>query len=58
MINIGINGLGRIGRVLLRQILISNNLPYINALNDGSSKQAPAGFVDSALSKGKRAVRP
>ena len=33
MINIGINGLGRIGRVLLRQILTSNNLKVI-AIND------------------------
>lgn len=38
-------------------ILISNNLPYIKKLNEGSSKQAPAGFVDSALQKGKRAVK-
>ena len=37
-------------------ILISNNLPYIKALNDGSSEQAPAGFVDAALAKGKRAL--
>lgn len=38
-------------------ILISNNLPYIKRLNEGSSKQAPAGFVDMALEKGKRAVK-
>jgi hypothetical protein len=38
-------------------ILITNNLPYIKPLNNGSSKQAPAGFVDIALEKGKRAVR-
>ena len=38
-------------------ILISNNLPYINRLNEGYSKQAPAGFVDLALQKGKRAVK-
>ena len=38
-------------------ILISNNLPYIKRLNEGSSKQAPAGFVDAALAKGKRAVK-
>jgi len=38
-------------------ILISNNLPYIKPLNNGSSKQAPAGFVDAALAKGKRAVK-
>lgn len=38
-------------------ILITNNLPYIRSLNDGSSQQAPAGFVDMALEKGKRAVK-
>lgn len=27
-------------------IYISNNLPYINALNAGKSPKAPAGFVD------------
>ena len=37
-------------------ILISNNLPYIKRLNEGYSKQAPAGFVDAALERGKRAV--
>lgn len=38
-------------------ILISNNLPYIRKLNEGSSQQAPAGFVDAALLKGKKAVK-
>lgn len=38
-------------------ILITNNLPYIRKLNEGSSVQAPAGFVDIALTKGKRAVK-
>lgn len=38
-------------------ILISNNLPYIRRLNEGSSKQAPAGFVDAAVAKGKRVIR-
>lgn len=42
--------------VLADTILITNNLPYIKALNDGSSTQAPAGFVDEALAKGKRAL--
>ena len=36
-------------------IHIINNLPYINKLNDGSSTQAPAGFVESAV---ERAVAP
>lgn len=38
-------------------VLISNNLPYIQRLNDGSSKQAPAGFVESAIARAKRIVR-
>ena len=28
---------------------IVNNVPYIGRLNDGSSKQAPAGFVEAAI---------
>ncbi len=30
---------------------ISNNVPYIIKLNDGSSAQAPAGFVQAAIAK-------
>jgi hypothetical protein len=30
-------------------IYITNNLPYIQKLNDGSSKQEPAGFVERAI---------
>tara|TARA_R110002167_G_scaffold93122_2_gene249823 strand:+ start:20235 stop:20648 length:414 start_codon:yes stop_codon:yes gene_type:complete len=30
-------------------VFISNNVPYIIRLNDGSSKQAPAGFVQAAI---------
>lgn len=33
-------------------IYICNNLPYIGALNDGHSRQAPSGFVDVALRNG------
>lgn len=29
-------------------LYIANNLPYIELLNEGSSEQAPAGFVDRA----------
>jgi hypothetical protein len=36
------------------KIFISNNLPYIRRLNDGWSQQAPAGYVDSALTIAKR----
>lgn len=38
-------------------ILITNNLPYIRRLNDGSSVQAPAGFVDIAIQRGVNALR-
>jgi len=35
-------------------VFISNGVPYIGQLNDGSSRQAPAGFVQSAI---LRAIR-
>lgn len=35
-------------------IYISNNLPYIKLLNGGSSKQAPAGFVERAELLGRK----
>lgn len=35
------------------KVFISNNVPYITFLNDGTSKQAPKGFVQAAI---KRAV--
>lgn len=35
-------------------VYISNNVPYIRKLNEGSSKQAPAGFVELGV---QRAVR-
>lgn len=30
-------------------IQIANNVPYIGRLNDGYSKQAPAGFIEAAI---------
>jgi len=33
-------------------IYITNNLDYIGSLNDGSSAQAPAGFVEQAVQIG------
>lgn len=39
------------------EIHISNNLPYIGALNDGHSSQAPAGFVETATAAGVAVVR-
>ena len=32
-------------------VFVSNNVPYIGKLNDGSSKQEPAGFVQRAVRK-------
>lgn len=38
-------------------IHITNNLPYIGRLNDGSSAQAPSGFVEAAVEAGSSRVR-
>jgi hypothetical protein len=40
-----------------QDIFISNNLPYIKPLNDGSSAQSPAGFVQTAIDRAAEAVR-
>ena len=32
-------------------IFIANNLPYISRLNQGSSQQAPSGFVDNVIQR-------
>lgn len=37
-------------------IFITNNLPYIERLNDGWSAQAPAGFVERAVQIGVDAI--
>lgn len=37
-------------------IHISNNLPYIQRLNDGWSAQAPAAFVEQAIARGVAAA--
>lgn len=37
-------------------LYISNNLPYIVPLNQGTSKQAPAGFVEAAVIAAQRAI--
>ena len=36
---------------------VANNVPYIQRLNDGWSKQAPAGFVEAAVDKAERTVQ-
>jgi hypothetical protein len=38
-------------------IWISNNLPYIQRLDEGYSTQAPAGFVDRAVLIGRKTVQ-
>lgn len=51
------------GRALIAAVragtigFVSNNLPYINSLNRGSSPQAPAGFVQHAVDDAAEAVR-
>lgn len=37
------------GQKAFEPVVIQNNLPYIERLNDGYSKQAPAGYVEGAL---------
>ena len=34
------------------EAVIVNNVPYIESLNNGSSRQAPAGFVQTAIQLG------
>jgi len=38
-------------------IYISNSLPYIQYLNEGSSAQAPAGFIEAAVEAGVAHVK-
>lgn len=40
-----------------QEIHITNNLPYIGALNNGHSAQAPAGFVEQAVNAGIETIR-
>lgn len=44
-------GTAQVSRYALNQglVYISNNVPYIRRLNEGSSSQAPAGFVQGAI---------
>lgn len=39
-------------------IHVTNNVPYIVRLNEGSSKQAPRGFVQAAIAKAVRVDLP
>ena len=40
-----------------QSIYISNNLPYISKLNEGSSAQAPAGFVEAAVAVAENSMK-
>jgi hypothetical protein len=40
-----------------QSIFISNNVPYIQRLNEGSSEQAPSGFVERAEILAEQAIR-
>jgi len=37
-------------------VWISNNVPYIQKLNEGHSKQAPAGFIEVAIATAIRTI--
>lgn len=37
-------------------VFLTNNVPYIGFLNEGSSRQAPKGFVQLAIAKAVRTV--
>lgn len=54
-INIGAQqaGMAEIGsyQVPMGAVFISNNVPYIQVLNNGHSKQSPAGFVQMGIDK-------
>lgn len=38
-------------KLSMGKVFVTNNVPYISRLNDGSSAQAPAGFVQRAIHK-------
>ena len=40
-----------------QDVFLSNNVPYIGPLNDGSSAQAPAGFIEQAVQAGIDVVK-
>lgn len=43
-------------RIDLGTIIIANNVPYIQRLNDGSSAQAPPMFVEMSIERGIRGI--
>ena len=43
-------------KISKNNLYISNNVPYIGDLNDGTSTQAPSGFVQNAIAKAVSSV--
>ena len=56
-INAASSVISKFNVILNKTIFISNNLPYIRRLNEGSSTQAPAGFVEDAVALTKASIR-
>ena len=45
-------------REIAQPVYVSNNVPYITRLNEGSSTQAPAGFIQRAIRRAIKMQRP
>lgn len=50
-------GNSTISRYKSGTVYIANNLPYIQRLNDGYSKQAPANFVEAAVASATSSIK-
>ena len=48
-ISAGSAKIGEVKQKPFQEVNLVNNLPYISALNGGSSNQSPAGFVENAV---------
>lgn len=44
-------------RIELGSVFVANNVAYLPRLNDGSSAQAPAGFIEAAIARAVENVR-
>lgn len=53
----GLAAIGRFDARRNRSIHFTNNVPYIVKLNGGSSRQAPALFVQRAIAEGAASIR-
>mgnify|MGYP003634780259 FL=1 len=52
----GVNTINSANAIEYPEIVISNNLPYIERLNDGYSTQAPKKFVENEIDRVVRAT--